>query len=379
MSKSTVNASEQKPHTTKLKSTQNPILKAQGLDLSDLDEALGLLASDEQSAASRGKPLSLSLDKVIEDPDQPRKQFDPETLQALANSIIIHGIKSPISVRSADTQGNYRINFGARRRRAAITAGLTEIPAFIDDDHDQYAQVVENIQRDEFKPMEIARFIAKEITNGEKPADIGKRLGQAKQWISKYHSLTELPEYIQTRADEGLITDYNVLYQIGNAAKKEPERVAQFIESIKGQITRSHFQAFMTLGDVSDNVEQDQIEAQARKNEQVNKPKSNHHKAKTQIDETTAEISQPEQKSKAIDSDESEQAIHGYAVHSPLLKIRIKGRAGVLRLDITGKNGFGFVEYEDKSSERISMSDVELVELIDRSEAEEHKKNEPIP
>lgn len=328
----------------------------QGLDLTGLDEALGLLASDEQSAASRGKPLSLSLDKVIEDPDQPRKQFDPETLQALANSITIHGIKSPISVRSADTQGNYRINFGARRRRAAINAGLTEIPAFIDDDHDQYAQVVENIQRDEFKPMEIARFIAKKIANGEKPADIGKRLGQAKQWISMYQSLNALPEYMQTRADAGHISDYTTLYEIGQAHKKHPGKIMEFLEDHPGKITRGDLKTFLNP---------------SPEIHQANNNTENPQKEPTTPEEPSAK---PTKIATEIHPDEtlnhSPNKIHSaiqHAVTSPELIVQVKGREGQFRLDITGEKGFGFVQFKGESEPtHIELTDLRVIALISK-------------
>ena len=357
--------------------TNKSSLTIQGLDLTGLDEAIGMLEASDAHAQLIGKPLTLSLDKVIEDPDQPRKQFDSETLQTLADSIAIHGIQSPISVRSPDKQGNYRINFGARRRRAAIAAGLTEIPAFIDDDHDRYAQVVENIQRDDFAPMEIADFVGSELAKGEKAANIAKRLGHHKSWVSRYNALNDLPEDIKVRATAGDIPDYNTLYEMGAAAKKDPEQGATFIGSTTGHISRGAFKEFQQLIVSSDNASaasQSQVTASSRST-------VTHYTAKTSraarleqaesivIDKPGEQQTSPLGTSNpSVIGNEPKIVNRTYSITEPVVVVSMKGREGVMRLDITGPTGFGFVKFagEDDST-FVSLGEVKIVRLTERN------------
>ena len=93
------------------------------LDLSELEAAVELGKS--------GTPSLVPLNQLIEDLDQPRKTFHPESLAELAADIKARGILQPIIVRPID-KGVYKILFGARRYRAAMLAGLNEIPVFVE-------------------------------------------------------------------------------------------------------------------------------------------------------------------------------------------------------------------------------------------------------
>jgi len=100
-----------------------------------------------------GVPLSLPLELIDEDPDQPRTAgnsgFSPESIAELGATIKTRGVKSPISVREhPKAPGRYLINHGARRFRASKWAGKTTIPAFLDADYTNDDQVIENLQRD---------------------------------------------------------------------------------------------------------------------------------------------------------------------------------------------------------------------------------------
>ena len=111
--------------------------------------------------------MMISIDLIDEDPNQPRTIFNDESLQELADTIRERGVKSPISVRET-SDGRFMINHGARRYRASILAGKTTIPAFIDNDYTNVDQLIENIQRDNLAPMDIARFIESELNRGLK-------------------------------------------------------------------------------------------------------------------------------------------------------------------------------------------------------------------
>jgi ParB family chromosome partitioning protein len=93
----------------------------------------------------------------------------------------LRGVKTPISVRdNPDAAGRYLINHGARRVRASKLAHKTSIPAFIDNDYNEADQVIENLQRNELTPREIADFIGRELAKGKKKGDIAKELGKSR-------------------------------------------------------------------------------------------------------------------------------------------------------------------------------------------------------
>ena len=115
-----------------------------------------ILASDKTSAA-----INLRISQVEPRSDQPRKEFSPEALGQLADSIAQFGVLQPIIVReSAFLEGNYEIIAGERRWRASKMAGLSEIPAVILDGDDLKAAqiaVIENVQREDLNPVEEAQ------------------------------------------------------------------------------------------------------------------------------------------------------------------------------------------------------------------------------
>ena len=116
-------------------------------DLPDMDDVL------IGAAPVGGAPSRLRLADIDEDPEQPRQEFDPETLNELAATIAVRGVRQPVSVRvHPSTPGRWMLNFGARRLRASKLAGKTDIPAFIDAAFDSYDQVIENEQRESLKP-----------------------------------------------------------------------------------------------------------------------------------------------------------------------------------------------------------------------------------
>jgi ParB family chromosome partitioning protein len=123
--------------------------------------------------AATGRPLLVAIDCIDEDPDQPRRNFSEQELEELSQSIGEHGVLQPIMLRRSNEVGRYVIVMGARRYRAAQRAGLREISAFVQDVGlpDRYAQMIENIQRDDLRAPEIATFIADRLGAGDTQAD----------------------------------------------------------------------------------------------------------------------------------------------------------------------------------------------------------------
>lgn len=124
-----------------------------------LGKGLGALLGDfAEEPQEKSAYQSLPIYKVEPNPDQPRKDFDPEELENLAESIRVHGLIQPLTVREMPT-GYYQIIAGERRWRAARLAKLSEVPVVVIDADDRKAMelaLIENLQRQDLNPVEEA-------------------------------------------------------------------------------------------------------------------------------------------------------------------------------------------------------------------------------
>lgn len=124
-----------------------------------LGKGLGALMLDDQPELREDIPYrTLPLYKIEPNPDQPRRDFDPEALESLAESIRLHGLIQPLTLRQGKN-GYYQIIAGERRWRAARMAGLTEVSAVIieaDDQKTMELALIENLQREDLNPIEEA-------------------------------------------------------------------------------------------------------------------------------------------------------------------------------------------------------------------------------
>lgn len=173
-----------------------------------------------------GRPLLVAIDCIDEDPDQPRRTFSEQELKELSQSIAEHGVLQPIVLRRSSEDGRYVIAMGARRYRAAQRAGLREMPAFVQDVvlPDRYAQMIENIQRDDLRAPEIARFIAGRLDAGDTQAQISRKLGKPRDWVSRYASVQSMPEFLRARLEGSSIRALYELYQAWRTHPDEIER-----------------------------------------------------------------------------------------------------------------------------------------------------------
>ncbi|MBM3552252.1 MAG: ParB/RepB/Spo0J family partition protein [Alphaproteobacteria bacterium] len=182
--------------------------------------ALDLSFKDLADVASgnllqEGRRSFIPIELIDEDPDQPRRAFSDEELSQLAESVRRVGILQPITVRPSETNDRYIISMGARRFRAARLAGLEAIPAIVEDRGapDRYSQVIENIQRDDLKPAEIAAFIASRLEAGDKQVEIAQRLGKPRDWVSRYAAIPKMPAFLQAKLETSPIRAVYELYQ----------------------------------------------------------------------------------------------------------------------------------------------------------------------
>ncbi len=184
--------------------------------------------------------LELDLSLIDEDPDQPRTEFDPITLQELADTIRLRGVKTPISVHpNPKIDGRYIINHGARRFRASMLARKKTIPVFIDTDYSKVDQVIENLQRDALTPREIADFIGYQYSKGFKHSEIATMIGKSTAFISHHHALLNLPSTIASLFNEGKVRDVVLITNLVSAYKESPEIVIDWVKNPEQEITRS--------------------------------------------------------------------------------------------------------------------------------------------
>lgn len=172
-----------------------------GLDAIFLDNTLV-----EETVHSEEKITKLKISLVDPKRDQPRKHFDKEALEQLAESISENGLLQPILVREYG-DGRYQIIAGERRFRASKLAGLTEIPAIVlDRDDKKAAQIalIENIQRENLNPIEEAlayKALAEEYDMTQE--ELSQKVGKSRSAIANAVRLLDLPEEVLTMVASG--------------------------------------------------------------------------------------------------------------------------------------------------------------------------------
>jgi ParB family chromosome partitioning protein len=190
-------------------------------------EALDLL---EHPTPGAGAPLQLSVDAIDEDPVQPRQEFDPEALAELAATIAERGVRQPVSVRPHPNRaGRWILNFGARRLRASRLAGRTHVPAFVDAAADSYDQVIENEQREALKPLDLALFVKRRLDGGESQAEIARKLGKSKTYVTFIGALIDAPDWLMEVYRQGRCRGAQELYELRRLHAEDPERVTPWL------------------------------------------------------------------------------------------------------------------------------------------------------
>jgi ParB family chromosome partitioning protein len=197
-----------------------------------------LAALERLAAGASGSPLQLLIADIDEDPEQPRREFDPQALAELAATIAAGGVRQPVSVRAHPTEpGRWMLNFGARRLRASRLAGKAEIPAFVDAVFDSYDQVIENEQREPLQPLELALFIERRLAAGESRADIARRLGKSRGYLTFIAALVEPPEFLLELYRSRRCTGLNELYELRKLHETSQEAVEDWAR-VQQRVTR---------------------------------------------------------------------------------------------------------------------------------------------
>ena len=192
-----------------------------------LGKGIGALFPGE-SLEQSGHVEEIKLEQIVANPFQPRKIFDEEALQELADSIKEHGILQPIAVRKKVRK--YEIVAGERRFRAAQLAGLQVIPAIVKDLTDTQMMelaILENLQREDLTVIEEAEAYQSlmdklKLTQEE----LSKRLGKSRSHIANHVRLLMLPEAVRKLMNEGALSMGQGRALLGLKNKKKIEELA---------------------------------------------------------------------------------------------------------------------------------------------------------
>lgn len=159
----------------------------------------------------------ISITDIQKNPYQPRKEFDGEKLDELAQSIKENGVIQPIIVRQSPVIG-YEILAGERRYRASLLAGLRSIPAVVKQLSDQEMMVqsiIENLQRENLNPIEEARAYESLVEKGFTHAEIADKMGKSRPYISNAIRLLSLPDAILSEVENGKLSQAHARSLVG--------------------------------------------------------------------------------------------------------------------------------------------------------------------
>ena len=176
--------------------------------MSGLGKGLDLIFM-ENNMESENTPVTLNLDELEANLNQPRTEFNDEALKELADSIAKHGIIQPIVVKPLSS-GKYKIIAGERRYRAAKMAGLKEVPVIIKDISDSEIMelaLVENLQREDLNALEEAKGYKSLIDSyGMTQAEVAETVGKSRSYVANTIRLLNLPKNVVEKLESGEIT-----------------------------------------------------------------------------------------------------------------------------------------------------------------------------
>ncbi len=159
-----------------------------------------LITMDDSETKGSSYISEIDLDRIKPNPDQPRVDFDDETMEELTTSIKKIGVIQPITLRELD-DGQFQIIAGERRYRASLMANLKAIPAYVktvEDEDVMEMALVENIQREDLNAIEIALTYQKLIDSQSLTQEqLSERVGKKRATIANYMRLLKLPAEVQ--------------------------------------------------------------------------------------------------------------------------------------------------------------------------------------
>jgi ParB family chromosome partitioning protein len=171
---------------------------------------LSVSAPAEAGDGNDAELRDLAIDLIKPKKDQPRRQFDESSLQALADSVSERGVIQPVLVRPR-AGGTFELVAGERRWRAAKLAGLEHVPALVQDRDDATTlevALVENMAREDLNPVEEARAVAALVEElGLTREAVGKRVGRSRVAISNLLRILDLPDEALSLIEDGALSE----------------------------------------------------------------------------------------------------------------------------------------------------------------------------
>lgn len=319
-----------------------------------------------QASAPTGAPLTVSRASVIEDPDQPRRNFDAGELAQLAETIRKEGIMQPITVRPANDQGVYVIVTGGRRFRASGLAGLSEVPIFVDPvAHSPQAllvrQIIENDSRSPLTTIELIEAVNRLKAMGNRNGDIAQLLHRRPEQVTMLAALSDMSPGLKSLAEEG--AGLAVLYHVLQIQRQNPAAVEAWLQQTPAsEITKSTVARFAkTLS--TGPVEAENVQTPTTPPPAVQSPPPPHREVKAEQDDppprpsTDKPPSKPAPELTTRPAPQTPTKFRGFIVS-------VDGREGELHLAAQTAAlslGEATVSFGDGAASTIPLADLRLV------------------
>ncbi len=183
----------------------------------------GVAPASSPAPVAEPGPAQIPLDAIDPNPDQPRRVFDPKHLERMAKSMSRHGVLQPVIVRKAGHR--YQLICGEQRWRAARLAELSSIPAVVSnvDDRDRLElALIENVQRADLNPIELAHAFKALCASGATQEEVGERVSLDRSTVANHLRLLELPREFQADVEAGHLSigHAKALLSIGNPERR---------------------------------------------------------------------------------------------------------------------------------------------------------------
>jgi ParB family chromosome partitioning protein len=282
---------------------------------------------------------------IDEDPNQPRGEgnpgFRPESIAELAASYGPRGPKTPLSLReNPASPGRYIINHGHRRYRAGKVRGLSHLPAFIDNEYDDADQVIENLQRENMTPREVADYIGRELAKGKKKGEIASRIGKSRSFVSQHVTLLDLPEPIAVAFNGGRVNDVTLINELVTAYKLNPAEVTNWLSSPGQEVSRGEVKLFR--------------EYLAEKRGTVHAFSEENDEDAVQDGQASARLQPPRQRPTPL------------RMKTAIVQVEHDGRTACLMLDRRpSTTGRAWLRYNDGGQSEAALADIRLVAIVE--------------
>lgn len=201
-------------------------------DVGAVTEGEGTESAGAEASGTVGVVSSLPVDLIERGRYQPRREFDPDSLRELADSIAAQGVIQPIVVRPIG-EGRYEIVAGERRWRASQQAGLSEIPVVVRDVDEQAAiaiALIENIQRDDLNPLEEAGALQRLLTEfGLTHQQVAEAVGKSRTTVTNLLRLLELNDDVKQYLQAGRMEMGHARALLGLRGPQQSETARQVV------------------------------------------------------------------------------------------------------------------------------------------------------